>query len=119
MEIFRFERAEQLVSTHGSTGVHATRIAGGAGPVHLTCLNVGPGGIIGTHPAPVPQTLLIIAGSGWIAGPDGERITITSGQGVHWDQGEEHMSGTDTGFTALAVEATALDLFKPAATPGG
>ncbi|WP_327071196.1 hypothetical protein [Kitasatospora sp. NBC_01302] len=113
MEIFAFERAERLITRFGSSGLHATRIAAGEGAVHLTCLRVEPGGIIGTHPAPVPQLLLFIAGEGWVAGPDGERIAIAAGQGVRWDQGEDHTSGTGTGFTAFAVEGAPLELFAP------
>ena len=113
MEIFRFERAERLMTQHASVGLRVTRIAAGEGPVRLTCLNVEPGGLIGTHPAAAPQMFLVIAGDGWVAGPDGERVPVGAGQGVRWDQGEKHTSGTDTGFTALAVEGAPLDLFEP------
>jgi hypothetical protein len=56
---------------------------------------------------------LVIAGDGWIAGPEGTRIPVTTGQGVCWDRGEEHTSGTDNGLTALVVEGTPLRLFEP------
>ncbi|MDX2645650.1 hypothetical protein PV341_19205 [Streptomyces sp. PA03-1a] len=117
MEVFRFERNEWVVTGHGSTGLHATRIATGEGSVHLTCLSVEPGGVIGTHPAPVPQVFIVTAGEGWIAGPDGERVPIAAGQGVRWEQGEVHTSGTDVGFTAIAIEGSSMELFK-SAVPG-
>jgi hypothetical protein len=113
VEIFQFDRAERLIEFHGSTGFHATRIAAGQGPVRLTCLNVEPGGVIGTHPAADGQLFLVIAGDGWASGPDGERVPIGSGWGVRWHPGEVHTSGTDTGMTALAVEGAPLDLFEP------
>lgn len=117
MEVFRFERNDWVVTGHGSNGLHATRIATGEGSVHLTCLNVEPGGVIGTHPAPVPQMFLVTAGEGWIAGPDGERIAIAAGQGVRWEQGEVHTSGTDVGFTAIAIEGASMEPFT-SAVPG-
>lgn len=113
MEIFRFDRGERLVHAHGSQGFRATRIASGQGQVRLTCLRVEPGGVIGTHPATGAQLFLVIAGEGWVAGPDGERMPIAAGWGARWAAGEVHTSGSRTGFTALAVEGAPLDLFEP------
>jgi hypothetical protein len=59
------------------------------------------------------QLFLVIAGQGWVAGPDGERMPISAGWGVRWDAGEIHTSGTEAGLTALAVEGRPLDLFEP------
>src|SRR5690348_2031164 len=116
MEIFEFGRNEWRITRHESTGLLATRIATSEGTVRLTHLKVEPGGTIGTHPAPSPQMFLMITGDGWIAGSDGTRILITAGQGVCWARDEEHTSGTDNGFTAIAVEGSPLTLF-PAETP--
>jgi hypothetical protein len=115
MEIFPFDRGEKVIHRYGSEGVRATRIADGVGQVHLTCLAVEPGGVIGTHPATGAQLFLVIAGEGWAAGPDGEQVPITAGWGVRWDAGENHSSGTETGLTALAIEGATLDLFQPEA----
>ena len=104
MEIFRFDCDEHPISAHGSIGVHATRIASGDGGVTLTCLAVGPGGTIGTHPTTGVQLFLVIAGSGWVAGADGIRHPVQAGQGARWAAGEVHTSGTDASLTALAVE---------------
>jgi hypothetical protein len=113
VEIFQFDRAERNVSAHGSIGLVATRIAVSQGRVGLTCLRVAPGGMIGTHPATDAQLLLVIAGDGWTAGPDGERVPIATGWGVRWEAGEVHTSGTDTGMVMLAVEGAPFDLFEP------
>ena len=115
MEIFRFDRAERIVQAYGSEGLHATRIARGNGKVNLTCLTMEPGGVIGTHPATDAQLFLVIAGEGWVAGPDGERVAIATGWGVRWDAGENHTSGTKTGLVALALEGPSLTLFAPEA----
>ncbi|WP_051945261.1 cupin domain-containing protein [Streptacidiphilus rugosus] len=119
MEIFTFDRDERIVTAHGSVGLHVTRVASGAPedtgghPTFLAFLTVEPGGTIGTHPATGPQLLLVTAGSGWVAGADGERVPITAGQAVRWDKGELHTSGTDSGFSALALDGPHLTPFAP------
>ena len=117
MEIFQFDRNEQRIIRHDSIGLIVTRIAAGvgAGPVSLTHLKVEPGGIIGTHPATAHQMFLLITGTAWVAGPDGIRTPISAGQGVCWDEAENHTSGSETGFTAIAVEGAHLTLFAPEA----
>ncbi|MFF7992685.1 cupin domain-containing protein [Kitasatospora xanthocidica] len=115
METFRFDRAEKVIDRFDSVGATATRVAAGEGSVHVTCLSIGPGGTIGSHPAPVSQLFLVITGEGWVAGADGRRIPVAAGDGVRWEPGEEHTSGTTTGLTALALEGPALDLFPPGA----
>jgi quercetin dioxygenase-like cupin family protein len=113
VEIFRFDRGERLVQAFGSHGFRATRIAEGTGQVRLVCLTVEPGGVIGTHPAAAAQLFLVVAGEGWAAGPNGERVPISAGWGIRWDAGEIHTSGTETGLTVLSVEGDPLDLFEP------
>lgn len=112
MDIFRFDRGERAIARYGSERLRATRVAAGSGPVHLTCLALEPGGVIGTHPATETQLFLVIAGEGWAAGPDGQRTPISAGWGVRWEAGEEHTSGTEAGLVALAIEGSALDLFE-------
>jgi mannose-6-phosphate isomerase-like protein (cupin superfamily) len=113
VQIFQFDRREKIIDYHGSQGMRATRIAAGNGDVRLTCLALEPGGVIGTHPATIPQLFLVISGEGWTAGPDGERVPVTAGQGVRWDAGEVHTTGTGTGLTALTVEGAPMGLFEP------
>ncbi len=113
MEIFQFDRGEKNVGRFGSRGFLATRIAAGDGQIHLTCLTLEPGGLIGTHPATNSQLFLVISGEGWVAGSDGRHIEIRTGWAVRWNTGEEHTTGTRTGLTALAVEGAPLHLFEP------
>ena len=112
VEIFRFDRAERAISAHGSVGFTATRVASGDGSLTVTHLTVEPGGTIGTHPATSAQVFLVVSGSGWVAGPDGARVPVSAGDGVRWEAGEVHTSGTDTGFTAFDVSALSLSLFE-------
>ncbi|GLZ77878.1 hypothetical protein Afil01_26850 [Actinorhabdospora filicis] len=111
MQLFQFDRAENLIDRFGSIGATATRVAKGEGRLQLTCLTIAAGGTIGEHPAPVRQIFLVIAGEGWVAGPDGERVPVAAGTGVEWEPGEEHTSGSETGMTALALEGTSVEVF--------
>ena len=100
---------------HSSIGLHATRIAQFADSTRATCLTVAPGGVIGTHPAGSHQVLLIVAGSGWVAGSEGVRVAVTAGQAAYWAPGEVHTTGSDAGLTAIALEGGAVTVFEPEA----
>jgi quercetin dioxygenase-like cupin family protein len=113
VEVFTFDRAEHEVTGYGSVGLHATRIAQFTESTRATCLAVAPGGVIGTHPADSHQVLLIVAGSGWVAGADGARILIRAGQAAYWAPGEVHTTGSDTGLTAIALEGGPVTVFEP------
>jgi quercetin dioxygenase-like cupin family protein len=115
MEIFTFDRAEHEVTRHGSISLHATRIAQFAETTWATCLAVAPGGVIGTHPADSHQVLLIVSGSGWVAGSDGVRVPVTAGQAAYWAPGEVHTTGSDIGLTAIALEGGPVTVFEPEA----
>ena len=114
MQIFTFDRKEWRIPHFDSVGAFATLIAHGeqAGRIRVSCLTVEPGGVIGTHPAVGGQVFLVVTGSGWVSGPDGERHPIQAGQGVRWDESEIHTSGTETGLSAIAVEGPTLEIFQ-------
>ncbi|GAA4901237.1 hypothetical protein LX16_0457 [Stackebrandtia albiflava] len=118
MQFFRFDRAERVIDRFDSAGATATRVAGGDGRFQLTCLSIAPGGTIGEHSAPVRQLLLVVAGDGWVAGPDGRRVAIAAGTGVQWEPGEDHTSGSETGMTMLALEGPSVET-HPADQPPG
>jgi hypothetical protein len=62
VEVFRFDRGEEVIRSYGSDGLRARRVAAGNGQVHVTCLAVERGGVIGTHPATGAQLFLVISG---------------------------------------------------------
>lgn len=66
---------------------------------------IEPGGILGRHAAPIGQLFVVMSGSGWVSGSDGVRYARGPGQGVVWEPGEEHATGSDEGLTAVIVEA--------------
>lgn len=113
VEIFTFDRSERQVTAYDGIGLYATRIAQVAERTEATCLTVAPGGVIGTHPAVSHQVLLIVAGSGWVAGSEENRIPVVPGQAAYWAPGEVHTTGSDTGLTAIALERGPVTVFEP------
>ena len=73
-------------------------------------IEIAPGGVVARHPAVGAQLFVVVSGSGWVSGGDGEREPIEAGEAVLWEPGEEHESGSDEGMTALVVEAESLDV---------
>ena len=76
--------------------------------LHVGCMRLEPGGLIGMHPAATPQLLAVVQGEGWIRSEDGTTTPISAGGAVFWSQGEMHETGTDTGLVAIVVETGAL-----------
>jgi len=99
--VLRYTRDEHEVAGHGSRGLHATRIAELAERATATC------------PAAAHQVLLIVAGSGWVAGADGERVPVTAGDAAYWEPGEVHATGSDEGLTAIALEGGPATVYEP------
>ena len=79
-----------------------------SGELHVGCMRLGPGGLIGMHPASTPQLLAIVEGEGWICGPEGDRTSVSAGTAVFWSEGEMHETGTDSGLVAMVIETSAL-----------
>ena len=76
--------------------------------LHVGCMRLEPGGIIGMHPASTPQLLAVVEGNGWIRGEDGVKTPISAGGGVYWAEGEMHETGTDSGLVAIVIETRVL-----------
>ena len=76
--------------------------------LHVGCMRLGPGGLIGMHPASTPQLLAVVEGEGWIRGREGEKTPVSAGTAVFWSEGEVHETGTDSGLVALVIETKAL-----------
>lgn len=98
---------ERPLTAPGSFNAAVRRLAAGA---HVVVIDVEPGGVVGRHPAAVPQLFAVVQGVGWVSGGDGEREPIRAGEAVAWEPGEEHESGSDKGMTVLVVEADSLDV---------
>jgi quercetin dioxygenase-like cupin family protein len=100
-------QGEREVTAPGSVSARVRRLAAEA---HVVVIEVGPGGVVGRHPAVGAQLFTVVRGSGWVSGGDGEREAIAAGEAVLWEPGEEHESGSEDGMSVLVVEAESLDL---------
>jgi quercetin dioxygenase-like cupin family protein len=100
-------QGEREVTAPGSVSARVRRLAAEA---HAVVIEVGPGGVVGRHPAVGAQLFTVVRGSGWVSGGDREREAIAAGEAVLWEPGEEHESGSEDGMSVLVVEAESLDL---------
>jgi mannose-6-phosphate isomerase-like protein (cupin superfamily) len=76
--------------------------------LHVGCMRLGPGGLVGYHRAVAAQLFAIVEGEGWVRGEGSDHIPIKAGQAVMWESGEQHEAGTDTGMIAIVVEGALL-----------
>jgi quercetin dioxygenase-like cupin family protein len=97
---------EREASASGTLGARVRRLAAEA---HVVVIEIAPGGVVGRHPAAVPQLFAVLRGAGWVSGADGERTPVRAGEAVVWEAGEQHESGSEQGMAALIVEAEVLD----------
>lgn len=108
MKTFRFDpNLGRHIKAYGSDFT----LSGLAQPnekIHVGCARLEPGGLIGYHPATVPQLFIVIAGEGWVRG-ENEEVPIGVGGAAFWQAGENHAARTDTGLTALIIETDAFE----------
>ena len=52
----------------------------------------------------------MIQGEGWVCGEDKEKVMLKTGEGVLWQTGQAHESGSDTGLTALVIQSEHINL---------
>lgn len=105
MQILDFGGAQgHMIDRFESRHARHVGLAQIAGRGGVSVIRLGPGGVLGRHPAVVDQLFCIIEGRGWVSGPDGARLAVGTGQAAYWRTGEEHESGSDDGMTALVVE---------------
>jgi quercetin dioxygenase-like cupin family protein len=83
-------------------------LAAGEGEAHAYAVYFEPGGEIGPHEAGFGQLFVALSGNGWVAGADGERVSLAEGQAAFIRRGEIHSKGSETGLTALMVQVRDL-----------
>ena len=84
----------------------------------MYCVYFAAGGIIGEHPAGYAQLFLVMAGEGWAAGADGERVPLRAGEGAFFWPDERHSKGSELGMTVLMVQSERLDVNSAVVGPG-
>lgn len=113
MKIFCFDPGVGREITHfGSANVIQSRVAALNGQAQVSCMYLQPKGVIGYHQAAASQLFLVVGGEGRVRVEGAEDQPIEAGQAVYWEQGEWHETRTETGMTALVIEAE-MDAFDP------
>lgn len=111
MKLYLFERGGgKTVTAFGSEGFTMAGIVREAEDTHIGCMYLEKGGIVGGHPAPVPQLLLVMAGEAVVRSDGGEPQTIGPGTAAYWESGEWHETRTETGLTAIVIESANMNV---------
>jgi quercetin dioxygenase-like cupin family protein len=109
VEILRFDAGlAERITEYESKFVAAAAIADGTGEAHVYVVYLEPGGEIGLHVAGFGQLFFAAAGSGWVAGGDGERVRLAEGEAAFIARGEVHSKGSEVGMTAFMVQVRDL-----------
>jgi quercetin dioxygenase-like cupin family protein len=74
----------------------------------VVAASVEAGGLIGEHPAPVDQLLVLLAGRAIVTGGDGQHQEVTPGKGVLWVAHESHRTDALTDISVLIIEGEGL-----------
>lgn len=106
VQIFRFDPEVSIPIDQLGSDFRIGRLTGDDAQGRVQVLHLGPGGLIGRHPAGLRQLFAVVSGSGWVSGGEGMRRSIEIGQAAVWEVGEEHEAGSDGGLTAVCVEGT-------------
>ncbi len=111
MKIFRFDRETgRSIDRYNNWGITLTRVAHLLEETMIQYAYLEPNELIGYHQATAPQLFLVVQGEGWVRGQAPERTRIQAGQGAYWEEGNGHEAGTETGMTAIIIEAARFDL---------
>ena len=108
MRIGQLDDSERRpITDHGSVGASVVPVARGE-QVSVVQIELEPDGVLGMHPAGVPQLFVVIAGEGTVRSGDGQPQLVAAGDAVWWDAGEQHETRSGTGLIALVVESPGL-----------
>jgi GrpB-like predicted nucleotidyltransferase (UPF0157 family)/quercetin dioxygenase-like cupin family protein len=104
MQIYRFDEEYSIPITHFGSDFRLAPLFRQGNNMQAQVMHLGPGGLIGRHPADVHQLFCVVSGSGWVRGGEGPRRVIAAGEAAGWEPGEEHEVGTDVGLMAVCFE---------------
>lgn len=105
----RARRIEQF----RSSGAASVSLAHGSGETHVHVIHLAEGGVIGPHPAGFDQLLMVVEGSGWVAGEDGVRLDVPASHAAFILKGTIHSKGSERGMVAVMLQATRYTLAEP------
>ncbi|ART77032.1 cupin [Sutcliffiella horikoshii] len=110
MKFFRFDKEIGFpIKQYDSQGAHFIKVCRNKQENSIGFIQLDAGGVVGYHQATVQQLFIVVQGDGWVTGTDREKTPIKSGEGVMWEEGEWHESGSESGMLALVVESETID----------
>jgi quercetin dioxygenase-like cupin family protein len=113
LHTMRVHRAEEMASRQitvfESEAASVAHIAQGDN-VTVVRIELGAGGRLGMHPAAAPQLFIIVEGTGTVLSDGQAPREVLAGTTVLLQQGEPHETRSETGLTAIVVEAKILEL---------
>jgi quercetin dioxygenase-like cupin family protein len=109
MLVIEFDRdTAQPIDLFDSIAASSIHLADGKGKAHVYCIYLELGAEIGVHRAGFGQLFLVVEGSAWAAGGDGQRKSLSKGQGAYFEKGEEHSKGSYEGASVIMVQVEGL-----------
>ncbi|KPB03790.1 cupin domain-containing protein [Bacillus sp. CHD6a] len=110
MKFFRFEKEVGFpIKQFDSKEAHYIKVWRSKQENNVGFIQIDAGGVVGYHQATVQQLFIVVQGEGWVTGTDREKISIKSGEGVMWEEGEWHESGSENGMLAIVIESESID----------
>jgi quercetin dioxygenase-like cupin family protein len=120
MELYRFDPSVGIaVDAHGSSFVISRLVRADSTSLRAACFHLEPGGVVGRHRATDRQLFCVVAGDGWVAGEDGERVAIGPQQAAWWETGELHDALARVAMTVIVLEGPALVVHATASPTAG
>lgn len=109
MQLYTFgSEAGNKISNYNSILASYSKVLWTEEPTNIGFIHIEKGGVVGYHQAPVPQLFIVVNGDGWVEGEDEKRVYLKSGDGVFWNKGEGHISGSEQSLTALVLQSEEL-----------
>lgn len=110
MKVFRFDtQISHPIHAYGSRELLMSRLVSPHTAVRVDVMHIGPGGVVGGHPASENQLFAVVQGDGWVKSEEGGQHHVAAGLAVFWIAGEWHESGSDGGMTVVVIEGPELD----------
>lgn len=95
------------IAKYESKGAVVARIADLDARSAASVIRLAPHGVLGRHPAPIPQLMVVIQGEGAICGEDPGSIAVRPGAAIRWNAGEQHETRAgESGLVLMILEAT-------------
>jgi hypothetical protein len=96
----------EALGKYGSQGAAFSVIGDLGADAQAVVMRLEPNGLLGRHPAPVPQLMIVIHGEGYVRGEDPTPLAIRPGVAIRWNAGEQHETWTEaTGLVLVIIEA--------------